>query len=185
MERRTGQTTRLADKYIQQLFTKGSIKVQDHFASHPSNSRLLGIIIKRLFDEHFHGGQRDALIINEGLKQISIKDFSAAEQKLKIEYKVKSFQQLKETFSETLSPFKRWVCEKLKITPSLRSAFTVEITLDEETEKNFRGCVVLFGGITWIVTSQTMTTLVIENVSPVYGWVGGTELIVISSNYAE
>lgn len=54
-ERRTGNTTRLADWYIQELFTKGEIKVQDHYYN-PNNRQpsimLYRIIVDRLYMEH-------------------------------------------------------------------------------------------------------------------------------------
>jgi hypothetical protein len=48
--RGTGRTTRLADAYIQELFTKGEIIVEDH---NPKDSRYLLYKIERRLDlEH-------------------------------------------------------------------------------------------------------------------------------------
>lgn len=184
MERRTGQTTRLADKYIQQLFTKGSIKVIDHFESHPSNSRLFGIIIKRLFDEHFHGGgQRDSLIVNNGLHQISIKDFPTP--KPQTVYNIKHYQQLRKSFVETLSPFKWWVCKMIGITPSLKANFEIAIRMEDEIENNLLNAVIFFGNLQCRVVSKTADSLIVRNTDPVTDWYGSTQFVVISSNYAK
>jgi len=52
--RRTGQTTRLADMYIQKLFMEGHIHVVDHHATEGSNDWLFKIICNRLKLEHSH-----------------------------------------------------------------------------------------------------------------------------------
>lgn len=56
-DRASGKTTRLADFYIQELFTnKGTpVKIVDHSSGgedHNANRHLCGIIINRLFGEH-------------------------------------------------------------------------------------------------------------------------------------
>lgn len=50
--RRTGRTTRLIDKAIQDFFTKGKAVLVDHHSSHDSNMYLLRRFLKRLVDEH-------------------------------------------------------------------------------------------------------------------------------------
>lgn len=53
-KKRNGNTTRLADAYIQSLFQTGSILVSDHYHSTKSNIRLADIIRRRLSSEHPH-----------------------------------------------------------------------------------------------------------------------------------
>jgi len=50
--RGTGRTTRLADAYIQELFTKGEITVEDHHIQ--GSFYLLYKIERRLESEHSH-----------------------------------------------------------------------------------------------------------------------------------
>lgn len=50
--RQTGKTTRLADEYIQELFTTGHIKIKDHMGMQDCHDRLFRIIHKRLRNEH-------------------------------------------------------------------------------------------------------------------------------------
>lgn len=50
--RRSGRTTILADKLIQQLFQEGRIVVKDHFNDLRANERLFQRIEKRLSTEH-------------------------------------------------------------------------------------------------------------------------------------
>lgn len=53
--RQTGRTTRLADKYIQQLFSEGFVEVKDHHTSGRSgHEHLFSIIFNRLKNEHHH-----------------------------------------------------------------------------------------------------------------------------------
>lgn len=51
-KRADGNTTRLADYYIQKLFKDGAITVTDHFNNSRSNDRLARIITDRLHFEH-------------------------------------------------------------------------------------------------------------------------------------
>lgn len=51
-KRRSGRTTRLADHYIQLLFTWGEVEVEDHTTMRESNEHLLNIISRRLSLEH-------------------------------------------------------------------------------------------------------------------------------------
>ena len=51
-KRRTGRTTRLADRYIQQLFKDGEITIVDHTDIDESSLNLLYIISQRLNREH-------------------------------------------------------------------------------------------------------------------------------------
>lgn len=46
---KTGKTTRLADKYIQELFTTNFIDVKDHSED---SSQLFTTIVQRLTNEH-------------------------------------------------------------------------------------------------------------------------------------
>ncbi len=50
--RASGRTTRLADMYIQLLFSTGGIKVQDHHQGRQSDMFLTKIIVRRLQIEH-------------------------------------------------------------------------------------------------------------------------------------
>lgn len=50
--RRSGQTTRLADGYIQILFKEGRIVAWDHYGSNAATIRLCEIIMRRLELEH-------------------------------------------------------------------------------------------------------------------------------------
>lgn len=50
--RASGRTTRLADMYIQLLFSTGRIKVQDHHRDPQSDRFLTKIIVRRLQIEH-------------------------------------------------------------------------------------------------------------------------------------
>lgn len=51
-ERRSGRTTRLADLYIQQLFTEGEVKITDHHPHHYAHEELARRILRRLQAEH-------------------------------------------------------------------------------------------------------------------------------------
>lgn len=48
----SGRTTRLADMYIQLLFSTGKIRVQDHHRDYRSDHFLTEIIVRRLQIEH-------------------------------------------------------------------------------------------------------------------------------------
>lgn len=50
--RTDGNTTRLADHYIQELFKTGSTRVSDHYRTHGADERLMSIVLKRLSIEH-------------------------------------------------------------------------------------------------------------------------------------
>lgn len=51
--RRTGKSTRLADSYIQELFTSGNIKVKDCWKNnHALDKDLFEKIVRRLSIEH-------------------------------------------------------------------------------------------------------------------------------------
>lgn len=52
MERRIGNTTRLADKYIQGLFTNGSCTCLDHHGTNITSLLLMDIVLGRLCIEH-------------------------------------------------------------------------------------------------------------------------------------
>ena len=51
-KRRSGNSTRLIDKYVQDLFDNGVVQVLDHYDSHESHKRLLRIFLARLSVEH-------------------------------------------------------------------------------------------------------------------------------------
>ena len=51
-ERRSGNTTRLVDWYIQRIFEGKEIKVIDHHDDYGNNLSLYNRIIKRLISEH-------------------------------------------------------------------------------------------------------------------------------------
>jgi hypothetical protein len=50
--RQSGQSTRLLDQYIQEFFTKGSVRVIDHHGTRDAHRLLLEKFIKRLHAEH-------------------------------------------------------------------------------------------------------------------------------------
>lgn len=50
--RRSGNSTRLADSYIQKLFTDGVIKVEDHYPTPEASASLFETIVNRLKMEH-------------------------------------------------------------------------------------------------------------------------------------
>jgi hypothetical protein len=50
--RRTGRTTRLIDKYIQELFKKRSVQVVDHNDTNNDDNHTLKILLRRLKTEH-------------------------------------------------------------------------------------------------------------------------------------
>lgn len=52
--RRCGETTRIADRLIQNLFLYGEAEIEDHHDSRESNKDLLDIIANRLKNEHSH-----------------------------------------------------------------------------------------------------------------------------------
>ena len=52
--RRTGRSTRLVDKYIQELFTTGLAVVLDHHHSNEADYDLLNRVAKRMSIEHSH-----------------------------------------------------------------------------------------------------------------------------------
>lgn len=54
IHRQTGRTTRLADKYIQELFSTGAIRIRDHTDQEVCHSRLARIVHDRLNREHAH-----------------------------------------------------------------------------------------------------------------------------------
>ena len=73
VSRRTGRTTRLADEFIQKLFTEGSAKIIDH-ATAPNNmadSHMLDIVWGRLISEH---GGKAYFKLDRVKRTISIND---------------------------------------------------------------------------------------------------------------
>jgi len=50
--RRSGQTTRLADFYIQRFFKFGECTVSDHYGTRAANKLLFNIVFNRLTHEH-------------------------------------------------------------------------------------------------------------------------------------
>lgn len=56
VRRATGNSTRLVDKYIQELFNNQDyfIKITDHFNNFKSNKYLVERILKRMHNEHPH-----------------------------------------------------------------------------------------------------------------------------------
>ena len=73
VSRRTGRTTRLADKLIQELFIEGSTTIIDH-ATTPNNmadSHLLDVVWRRLMSEH---GGKEYFKLDRNKRTISIND---------------------------------------------------------------------------------------------------------------
>lgn len=54
MSRQSGRSTRLVDKYIQDLFTNGEVIITDHYDTKASHIFLLHRVLKRLESEHPH-----------------------------------------------------------------------------------------------------------------------------------
>lgn len=53
LTRRSGRTTRIADRLIQELFTTGKCEVSDHFGNgYKNRRRVFEILTKRLLVEH-------------------------------------------------------------------------------------------------------------------------------------
>jgi len=50
--RHSGRTTKLADYFIQQLFTNGEVEVRDHWDQDSAHHYLTRIIVRRLEFEH-------------------------------------------------------------------------------------------------------------------------------------
>ena len=50
--RKSGRTTRIADKAIQELFKKGKVIIEDHSPEKVANRFLFKIILTRLENEH-------------------------------------------------------------------------------------------------------------------------------------
>jgi hypothetical protein len=50
--RRAGNTTRIANRIIEEVLTTKSAKIQDHFQSSQANEMLLDIVLRRLDNEH-------------------------------------------------------------------------------------------------------------------------------------
>lgn len=62
--RRTGASTRIIDRCIQELFTKGTTFVRDHHPTREATQFLFRSVLKRLHSEHEHVMQ-DLKINNE------------------------------------------------------------------------------------------------------------------------
>lgn len=52
LERRSGNTTRLIDYFIQDFFIKGECRVYDHFDGKESGKRVFNLVMSRLKIEH-------------------------------------------------------------------------------------------------------------------------------------
>ncbi len=50
--RRTGRTTKIVDKIIDELFKNGEAICKDHYDSYESHKRVAGIVWTRLLSEH-------------------------------------------------------------------------------------------------------------------------------------
>lgn len=50
--RRAGNTTRYANRIVENVLRTKTVRVADHFQSSAANKRLLGIVMRRLRDEH-------------------------------------------------------------------------------------------------------------------------------------
>lgn len=71
--RLTGQTTRLADRIIQDLFNFGGSRVADHYGTNEADKRLLGIVKARLYHEHgMKENEHFSVIIKPSSKLITI-----------------------------------------------------------------------------------------------------------------
>jgi len=69
MERRTGETTRLIDFFIQELFTKGEVEVYDHHPSRDADINTFIRVLSRLKYEHNY----DTRCIEIDRKNLTIK----------------------------------------------------------------------------------------------------------------
>lgn len=72
--RLTGKTTRLADKYIQELFTTGKCHVVDHEPVFNNSEYLMDKILNRLNVEHFRG-LFDEVKVDKKKSTITLKNF--------------------------------------------------------------------------------------------------------------
>ena len=70
-ERRTGNTTRIIDWSIQELFTNGECFVVDHYGTREASIYAYNITLSRLKNEH--GLQEKDLILNRGKYRIKLK----------------------------------------------------------------------------------------------------------------
>jgi hypothetical protein len=50
--RRSGNTTRLIDSFVQDFFIKGKCKTHDHYCTTESNRRVFELVLLRLKNEH-------------------------------------------------------------------------------------------------------------------------------------
>lgn len=74
--RRTGRTTRIANKAIDTLFHNGEVVFQDHHGTNQSNIELMKIIDIRLLTEHKMVREMDYKVkfrLSENLVQVNIK----------------------------------------------------------------------------------------------------------------
>ena len=53
--RRNGSTTRLIDEAVQELFTRGEVRIRDHYGTRNADQYMLNIFLDRLKAEHFRG----------------------------------------------------------------------------------------------------------------------------------
>lgn len=72
--RRTGNTTRLVDQFIQDLFIYGECKVYDHYPTRQASMMVYESVLKRLRNEHNHVW--DHLEINKSRLTIRLKNFN-------------------------------------------------------------------------------------------------------------
>lgn len=65
--RRSGRTTRLVDKAIQDLFTTGMARIVDHYPSHLADKQLLYLVMRRLELEHYNAAQHVEISRSNGI----------------------------------------------------------------------------------------------------------------------
>ena len=70
--RKTGQSTRLIDYYIQELFNNPNtvIEIKDHYDTIKSNIRLTQLVLRRLYEEH--SGDKFKIINQNTLKYVRV-----------------------------------------------------------------------------------------------------------------
>lgn len=71
LERRTGRSTRLIDKYIQELFEKKIVIVYDHYPKIEAHNDLFNRVMTRLKNEH-HAGYKFSIKSDKKLLKIEI-----------------------------------------------------------------------------------------------------------------
>lgn len=104
-DRKVGNSTRLADSYIQEFFTYGKIEVFDHYMNgenHKANCGLLRVILNRIRFEH----RIDELFIDVDMKHRAT--ISLSKEGLD-RYNIQPRPKQEPTFKEKIKQYLRFV----------------------------------------------------------------------------